>query len=158
MENHLQFFQWTRANILELLNSLTVEQVNFIPDGFKNNIVWNAGHIHAAQQFLVYKLAGLGMDLTDEFFNRYISGSPEMPIEKDEFESIKLKLQLFAHQTVEDHAHGRFVSFEPFKGNYFSIDYHFQDWQTAFQYNNLHEAWHLGYMMALGRAITPLTT
>ena len=149
-QDQLDFFQWTRVNTLELLDQMTIEQVNVIPLGFKNNIIWNAGHVHISQQVLVYKLSGLPMDASDSFFKEYVSGSSPKPwVDQDEFDHVKACLRKYAELTVTDYQQGRFKDFEPFSANYFSVDYHFTRFETSFQYNNLHEALHLGYMRSL---------
>ena len=53
-----QTFDITRTSrkiISQLLQDFTLEQLNTIPEGFNNNIIWNIGHIVVVQQMLVYK-------------------------------------------------------------------------------------------------------
>ncbi|HLG39364.1 MAG TPA: DinB family protein [Chitinophagaceae bacterium] len=56
---------------LELFDKYNLEQLNIVPDKFNNNLVWNIGHIIAAQQSLVYKTSNLPMHITDEYFDKY---------------------------------------------------------------------------------------
>jgi hypothetical protein len=154
MESQLQIFQWTRSNILNLLDNLSLGEINKIPDGFNNNIIWNAGHIHWAQQVLVYQLSGLPVQLPQNFSARYATGStPKEWVEQEEFDLIRSQLEKSTRQTLEDHQHGLFQSFTPLSGFYGIVNYQLNTWEESFQYNNIHETWHLGYMTALRNAI-----
>ena len=63
--------QKTSRNILlKFLESYSLEQLNKIPEGYNNNIIWNIGHIIASQQGLVYKLSGLPALVSEDFINR----------------------------------------------------------------------------------------
>jgi len=44
---------------LEYFDNYTLEQLNKIPEGFSNNLIWNIGHIIVTQQVLIYKLSNL---------------------------------------------------------------------------------------------------
>ena len=39
-----------RMMLIKMLNELSTEQLNKVPAGFNNNIIWNAAHMVAAQQ------------------------------------------------------------------------------------------------------------
>lgn len=45
MNQYLEKLQQNRKAILALTSNLTVEQFNFIPEGYHNNIIWNLGHM-----------------------------------------------------------------------------------------------------------------
>ncbi len=55
MTNFLDLIDNMRRTLLEKTESLTVEQLNTIPYGFNNNIVWNLGHILVVTDELLYK-------------------------------------------------------------------------------------------------------
>ena len=59
MENTFKIWETNRKLYLNFLNTYNLEQLNKIPDGFSNNIIWNIGHIVVSQQALVYRLSGL---------------------------------------------------------------------------------------------------
>ncbi len=154
MKQQLEFFQWTRTNILHLLDQLTEGQLNQIPPGHNNNIIWHAGHVHFAQQYLVYHLSGLPMDLPDGFLDKYVSGSrPESHVNSEEINSIGSLLQKYKNRMSEDFSQGKFKNYLGFKDRYFNVEYEFTDWESSFGYNNIHEAAHLGYMRAMAITI-----
>ncbi|MFB0925215.1 MAG: DinB family protein, partial [Vicingaceae bacterium] len=65
----------TRNNILNSIKDLSLSELNKIPIGFNNNVIWNVGHIVATQQLLCYKMAGLDMALDAAFIAKYMKGS-----------------------------------------------------------------------------------
>jgi hypothetical protein len=42
-----------RFAVLKAVEQLTTEQLNKVPDGFNNNIIWNIAHLIASQQNFV---------------------------------------------------------------------------------------------------------
>ena len=59
MTKQIEIIKKTRVSLLELVKDLSTEQLNKIPDGFNNNIIWNLAHMIAAQQGVCYVRAGL---------------------------------------------------------------------------------------------------
>jgi hypothetical protein len=153
-EFQLQIFQWTRSNILILLDSLSFAEINKTPEGFNNNIIWNAGHIHWAQQVLVYQLSALPVQLPHNFPDKYATGSaPKAWVDQEEFDLIRSHLEKSTRETLEDYQGGLFQSFTPLRGIYGIVKYQLNTWEESFQYNNIHETWHRGYMTALKNAL-----
>ena len=48
-----------RVKFAELVDRLSIEELNEIPEGFNNNIAWNFGHVIISQQMLCYVRAGI---------------------------------------------------------------------------------------------------
>jgi hypothetical protein len=71
LETKLEYIRQPRLKILELLEGFSLEQLNEIPKGFNNNIIWNLGHMVAAQQGICYKRAGLNTFIDEDFFQAY---------------------------------------------------------------------------------------
>ena len=57
------------------MNSYTLEQLNKIPDGFSNNLIWNIGHIIVSQQGLVYRHSGMPSYIEESLVETYKNGS-----------------------------------------------------------------------------------
>jgi hypothetical protein len=53
MEATFKIWETSRKKYLELIENYSLEQLNKIPQGFSNNLVWNLGHIIVSQQGLV---------------------------------------------------------------------------------------------------------
>ena len=44
MQQQIAILKATRANILKQIEGVSLAQLNEIPAGFNNNLIWNAGH------------------------------------------------------------------------------------------------------------------
>ena len=134
------------------LENLSLEDLNKIPEGFNNNIIWNVGHILVTQQLLVYKLSGLPMMVSDTLIAKYMKDTkPEGFINQQEVDEIKELLFSTIEKTKEDFNNGLFKNFKEYTvsttGNTLTtID-------EAFQFILFHEGMHLGYVMALLRGV-----
>ena len=47
------------------IENYTLEQLNHIPEGLRNNLIWNIGHIIVSQQRLAYLLSENATLLTE---------------------------------------------------------------------------------------------
>ncbi len=140
-----------RKNILGILQSLSHEQINQIPKGFNNNLIWNYGHVIVTQQLLNYGLSGIPMLLDKEIITRYRKGSkPEGEVSIAEFEALQALAQSTLDQTHLDYEAGKLANFKEYPTS-FGITLHSID--EAITFNALHEALHLGSCLALRRAI-----
>jgi hypothetical protein len=90
MVSQIETIRKTRSFLLEQLKNLSNGQFNQVAEGFNNNIIWNLGHMIAAQQGLSYKRAGLPTIISDDFWEKYRTGSkPEGMVSDNEITQIK---------------------------------------------------------------------
>ena len=144
----LELFKKTRENILGLVNTLSLEQINKIPDGFTGNIAWHLGHMVATHKGLVYQLNGVAGNLDKEFVQMYKKDSkPERDISQNELDFIKDQLK---DQVAEleadiksDNVFGKNI---PYKT---AFNYEITNLKDAVTFNNLHQAMHVGYILAM---------
>ncbi|WP_100613538.1 DinB family protein [Confluentibacter citreus] len=142
----------TRKYLKDVLENNSLEDLNKIPQGFNNNIIWNVAHLIVSQQILVYKLSGLPLMVSDEFVEKYRKGSkPEAPVTPSEVEEIKGLLFTPIQKTQEDYFKGVFKEYQEYMvvttGNTL------KNVEDALQFTAFHEGLHIGYIMALLRAI-----
>ncbi len=134
------------------LENNSLEDLNKIPEGFNNNIIWNIGHIVVTQQLLVYKLSGLPMDVGDDLINKYRKDTkPEGFVSQEEVDEIKALLFSSLEKLEADYKSGIFKNYQEYTvsttGNTLTnID-------DALQFMFFHEGMHLGYILALVRAV-----
>ncbi|MBP9792662.1 MAG: DinB family protein [Flavobacterium sp.] len=137
----------SRKMLLQLLENHSLAQLNKIPDGFANNLIWNIGHIVTVQQMLVYKLSGLPMMISEDMVETYKKGTkPERDITQKEVEEIKQLLFSTLEQTKEDFEKGIFVYYMEFTTG---VGFVVKSAKAAMEFNNYHEGLHMGIMMQI---------
>lgn len=109
MEVSFEINKTSRNRLLKFLENHSLEQLNKIPEGFSNNLIWNIGHIIVVQQMLVYKLANLPMMISDEMVEKYKKGTkPEQSVLQEEINEIKLLLFSTLEKTKKDYSQNLF--------------------------------------------------
>lgn len=148
---HLHLLAQTRKNFLNLIEGLSKEQLNKIPDGHKNNIIWNFGHVVVTQQILCYKLSELPMNLHSSIIDKYRKGSsPTENVNNDEIEMLKKAALELVEQTRLDYIEGKFKQFEKYPTSYGIELNHIEE---ALSFNNTHEGLHFGVAMSLKKLV-----
>jgi hypothetical protein len=151
MESVLKAWKTSRKLYLEYFEKYSLEQLNFVPDKFSNNLIWNIGHIIVAQQSLIYKSSNLPINIPDEMFERYKPGTkPTELVMQEEADQIKSYLISTIEQTEADLAIGKFVTFNE---RTTITGFHLGNLQDAIVFNNYHEGLHLGYMKSISRFV-----
>ena len=151
MEAIFKIWETSRKQYLKFFDGYTLEQLNRIPEGFSNNLIWNIGHIIVAQQGLVYRLSGLPTYITDEMTNTYKNGSkPTAMTTQAEVDELKVLLMTMMEKTKDDFAKEKFSSYNEFTT---STGFHLATTKEAMEFNNYHEALHLGFMMNIRKFV-----
>jgi hypothetical protein len=149
-----QIFETTRTSrkvLLQFLENYTLVQLNKIPEGFNNNLIWNIAHIVVTQQRLVYKFSGLPLKISDEIFEKYKGGTkPNGVVSQAEVEAIKSLLFETIDQTEVDFNSKIFKSYQEYTT---SIGLGIKNVEDALSFNNYHEALHTGVIMSIRKFI-----
>ena len=141
----------TRLNILKLVEGLTTEQLNTIPDGFNNNIIWHLGHLLATQQLLTYGLTDNEILLSDNIIEEFRKGSkPENQYSEEDIEELKSVFIEVISQTQDDFEDGVFKSFNPYPT---SFGIKLTSIEDALTFNNVHEGLHMGLIMSMKKLV-----
>jgi hypothetical protein len=128
-----------------------LEQLNKIPEGFSNNLVWNLGHIIVAQQGLVYRLSGLPINVSAEMNEQYRNGSkPTGTTTQAEVDELKALLFSLIEKTKADYTAGKFITYNEYTTG---TGFHLGNINDAMEFNNYHEALHMGFMMNIRKFI-----
>lgn len=147
MEQTFEITRISRKIVLQFLQNHTLDQLNKIPEGFKNNLIWNIAHVLVTQQLLVYKFSGLPMMVSDELVQNYMKGSkPEHIVAQAEVDEIKSLLSKSIDQTKEDFDNKIFKSYQEYPT---SSGFVIKNAKDAMVFNNFHEGLHIGIMMGL---------
>ena len=151
MTKTIEIISKPRAWLLNFISDLSIEQLNKVPAGFNNNIIWNLGHMVAAQQGICYRRAGVDTIVTPEFMDTYGSNTkPEKFLDEAELETIKELFITTLDQFVIDHRKNLFSDYIPWTTRY-GVD--MTNIDDAVQFLPFHEGLHVGYVMAQKRAI-----
>lgn len=152
MNYHFNAHRQIRKNLLNILESTTLNDLITIPDGFNNNIFWNIAHCVATQQLLHYYLTGNIFQIdANRWIERYKKGTlPNFDITQNEIEHLSQILIETSELLVKDYDSGYFNEYSPYTTS-FGLD--LKNIQEAIIFNNIHESLHLGYIMAQKRAL-----
>jgi len=141
----------SRKIVSQFLENHTLEQLNKIPEGFKNNLIWNIAHVVVTQQLLVYKFSGLPMMVSDELVQKYMKGTqPEHNATQAEVDEIKSLLSKTINQTKEDFDNTIFKNYQEYPT---STGFIIKSAEDAMAFNYFHEGLHIGIMMGLRKFI-----
>ncbi|SHF79915.1 DinB superfamily protein [Flavobacterium fluvii] len=141
----------SRTMVSKILENHTLEQLNKIPEGFSNNLIWNIAHIIVTQQLLVYKLSGLPIMVSDEMVEKYKKGTkPEQDATQAEVDEIKSLLFKTIEKTKEDFGNGIFKNYQEYPT---STGFVLTSAEGAMNFNNYHEGLHVGVMMSIRKLV-----
>ena len=151
MYPQIKMLRTTRAWLLNMITDLSTEQLNKIPAGFNNNIIWNVTHLIAAQQGVCYVRAGLKPVVEEKYFINYKSETkPGEALDSNEIEKIKGLLLTSLDQLEVDLEKNIFTNYTAWATRYGAEMNNIND---ALNFLPFHEGLHLGYVMALKRAV-----
>jgi len=160
-ENICKFKKEKWKSFLNLKNKLKVisrffykyslYQLNRIPVGFNNNIIWNIGYIIVTQQKLIYRGSLLQGYISDQLFKKYQSRTkPTGSVSRQEADELKSLLTSKIERTINDFENGSFICYNK---SITGIGFHLISIQNVFAYNNYHEDLHLGYIMSIRKFV-----
>lgn len=151
MDTQFEVLKNSREIVLQKIEGLSIEQLHTIPEGFKNNILWNVAHLVVTQQLLHYKLSGLNCLVPDDLIDKYRKGTaPSETMTVEEFEEIKELFVGLPNTLEEDYKAGIFTNYTAYTT---SMGFELTSIDRAIAFNNLHEGIHLGVIMALSKLV-----
>ena len=142
----------TRAALKQIIEDNSLEDLNKIPEGFNNNIIWNIGHVIVTEQLLVYKLSGLQPMVSEVLINKYRKDSkPEGDVSQADVDEIKELLFSTIERTKADYAKNVFVNYNEYTVS--TTGNTLKNVNDALIFALFHEGLHAGYILALKRAV-----
>lgn len=133
------------------LDQFNLDQLNRIPKGFNNNILWNIAHTVVTQQLLVYKISGLDMHIPKEWVGLFSKGTkPERTYTAEEV--IAIDAALFStHDALEkDISAGVFKEYTPYTTSTGMV---LDSVETTLNFILFHDGIHLGSILALAKLV-----
>jgi len=151
MDTSIVTIQETRKLFLNLIEGLTIEEINIIPQGFNNNIIWNFGHVIVSQQTLCYRLAGLPLNLDESYVLKYAKGTkPETFLDGKELAFLKELSVSMINILVDDMDKNLFSNYKEYQT---SFNVKLLNVQDAVKFLTMHEGMHYGYVLALKKLV-----
>ena len=140
-----------REILLKILDNHSLEQLNKMPEGFSNNLIWNIAHCVSAQQSLVYKLSGLPSKVSEEFITKYRKGTkPEGYASQAEVDEIRTLLSETLHQAEKDYSDKIFLNYTEYTT---SMGFTLRNVEDALSFNNYHEGTHTGIILSIRKFV-----
>lgn len=153
MKETFKFIIDSRKSFIRLIDQLSEEELNKIPEGFNNNIIWNFGHIVVSTQILCYIRTGIWEDTSRiKYINAYKKDTkPTYKVSKDEIEELKTLAISTIKEMEEHYEKGVFKDITPYSTATFGEQLNnFKDvLVTTVGHDNLH----YGYALAQKRTI-----
>ncbi len=102
MDKVFKFIIDSRKAFIRLLDELSLDQLNEIPEGFNNNIIWNFGHIVVSTQTLCYTRTGIREGVSwVKYIDAYAKGTkPSYFVSQEEVADLK-ELAIKSIQEIE---------------------------------------------------------
>jgi len=145
------FIKYIREATLHEIEDLSIEQLNTIPEGFNNNIIWNAAHLIASDQRMFYLRTGQTPIVSTTFIVKYQKGTrPDGYVNENEVKEIK-ELLLYSIEKFDlDLKRDLFKNYEQWTTSYGNTISSIDD---AIVFLPFHEGLHLGCIKALKKLV-----
>ena len=154
MNNNLEKIKAFRLFVLKQIHDLTTEQLNTIPPGYTNNIIWNLAHLVSATQMLCYRRAGLAAVIDDQYITPFLPGTKaDRFIPEEEIDAIKELLISTIDVLQTDLQHKDFSKYSKSERikEYYGLDV--TSIEEVIEFLLYHEGFHSGYIVALKRLV-----
>ncbi len=138
-----------RKRLLRVVDGISSEELLWVPPGFRNNVLWNLGHLLVVQQNFCYRNAGQPVRIPDEFAGVYGGGTS--PADWNGTPDVELLLGLLeqtAAWLAEDYQAGRLANYQPFTTKSGLTIATIED---ALSFNEFHEGLHSGIIECMRR-------
>jgi DinB superfamily len=151
MINKFERYRKVRNLLLDTISNLTTDQLNIVPIGFNNNIIWNVGHVIAAQQGICYRRAGKPLQIENDFFETFKPDTkPSIFFESKDIDTIKSLAISTIDNFERDYIQKEFEEYETWTTR-FGVEITSID--VAAEFIFFHEGLHLGYVMAMKKVL-----
>jgi hypothetical protein len=154
MDNRIEKIKKVRTFLLNQINGLSDEQLNKIPDGFSNNIIWNLTHLICAQQGICYLRAGKTAAVPEKYIVPFFTNTkPDRLIDKEEIAEIKLLFIDTIDKLQEDFDKKIFGNYTPSPNILRVYGFEIKGIDDALEFLLYHEGYHTGYILALKKLV-----
>ncbi|HYC87013.1 MAG TPA: DinB family protein [Chryseosolibacter sp.] len=144
----------TRLFTLHEVEALSIEQLNRIPDGFNNNIIWNLAHMVSAFEAICYLRAGLAVTIDDQYLTPYLTNTrPTSFIGEGQTNEIKRLLVSTVENFQVNAGKNLFNSYEPSANIFKQYNISLTSIDDAIEFLLFHDGYHAGCISVLKRFV-----
>jgi DinB superfamily len=148
-ENIFKQLETVRSVTVELLESIPESNWDVIPEGFRNNIRWNAGHILTIQDLLANDFRSISENLPDKYlayFSKDTSPSnwTEQPPSKEELLKLLKEQSAWIRTACEGKLEQKLD--KPFRG--------FETLGELLLFGSFHDGMHTGIINAQNKIVS----
>ncbi len=153
MQEVFKFIIDARKAFIKEIEGLSLAQLNEIPAGFNNNIIWNFGHIVVTTPILCYVRTGIKVDTSDiKYLSAYMKGSkPSYFVTAEEVEDLKRLAISSIEEIQKAYEAGLLANITPFETSTFGAM--LNTIEDVIITTAGHDNTHLGYVTAQKRII-----
>jgi len=142
---------FTRKTLLQILESLTEEQMVRIPEPHRNSVFWNVAHLLVTQQLLMYRLSGMPLRIEEGFVERYGKGSKATEeVSAEDMEFVRKNIVPLCEQAERDYEKGLFQSYKPYMT---STGIELKSLEESLKFSAFHDGIHLGVILSLKKLV-----
>ena len=147
-----EYIKQTRIAFTQLIDGLSIDEINTIPKGFRNNIGWNFGHIVVSTQGLCYRRTNVLPNREIPFSASYAKGTaPTDWITTEELTALKSQAVETILQIEQDYRNGVFTTITPYATATYGRE--MDTIEKVLTVTLAHDNLHLGYATALRKAV-----
>ena len=151
MKTQFEILKITRNNILSVINNISLEQVNTIPDNYNNSIGWQIAHVVVTQQLLNYKLANQEALISENLISNFKKGSSgKYTFRQEEWDEVKQLMIELPVKLIEDYNKDLFKNYPDYPTSY---NFVITSIEESIIFNNIHEAMHFGTISAMKKLV-----
>lgn len=153
MTEVFEFIINSRKAFIKLIDGLSIEQLNKIPDGFNNNIISNFGHIVVSTQTLCYVRTGILKDASSvKFVDSYKKDTkPTYTVSIDEVAELKSIALDSIKNIEEDYINGKFSAITPYSTATYGAE--LKSIEEVLTTTIGHDNLHFGYALAMKKLV-----
>jgi hypothetical protein len=140
MQHQIDYVFGVRQTILRGTRNFDNKQLNEIPRGFQNNLIWHMAHVAVSIQDFFYSPLGLEMNVDPEIYFDFRIGTTPKKIVSDEKIALIKQLVVKSVSDLED----------AFKNGLFT---NFPQLDEVVNHFVFHEGMHLAYILSIRRLL-----
>jgi hypothetical protein len=154
MDKRIDKVKKIRQFLISQIAELSREQLNTIPKGYNNNIIWNIIHSMSAQQGICYRRLGQSPIIPDKYITPFLTNTkPDRIFDIKEIEAVKKMFIATIDKLQEDHRKKIFYNNTGTLNIYKVYEIEMHDIDDALDILLYHEGYHAGQILRLKKLV-----